>query len=180
MKMVFPILHQYHAVHSSGIVPLARKKLIVIHDPEGGSGHTAAETTGSWFQNQASGGSTQYATDNDSVQQFLDMAAIAWGAPYANTQGIHIEGYGYVHWDRAEWMATADGSLHRTAWLIAYIAKACGIPLRYLSDTQLRNGNRGITSHEQCTRVFPGGSHTDPGKGYPFDYVLSMAKKYAA
>ena len=176
----YKIRRDYHAVHSSGSVPLSQKHLIVIHDPEGGSGTTAAETTGSWFENLASGGSTQFGCDNDTIQQYLDMGAVAWGAPYANINGVHVEGYGYAHWTRAEWMKNARGSLDRTAWLIAHIAHQTGIPIRTLTDAQMRSAGKGVTTHAQCTRVYHvAGGHTDPGGGYPLGFVMDLAKKYS-
>lgn len=177
MPETYPIRHDFHAVHSSGVVPARSKKLIVLHDMEGGTAHGAAESTGSWFQNYASGGSTQYGCDDDSIQQYLDLCAVAWGAPYANQQGVHIEQFGFAHWSKEEWLRH-PGTLDRCAFLIARIGHVCGIPVRGISDGQLRRGMRGVTTHAQCTRVF-GGTHTDPGPHYPFDYVIKLAKEHA-
>lgn len=172
----YPIRHDYHAVHSSGVVPIRSKTLIVLHDPEGGTGHTGAENAASWFQNVASGGSTQFCCDDDSIQQTLSIAAVSWGAPYANRQGVHIECWGWAHWSRKEWLKEAAGSLDRCAFLVAYISHICGIPIRTLTDDEVRDGKRGVTTHAQCTRAFHAGTHTDPGRGFPMDVVLKRAR----
>ena len=176
---LFPIRHDFHAVHSSGTRALSAVHLIVLHDMEVTAYSTAAEAVGRYFEMQASGGSTNYGIDNNSIQQYLGLEVIPWGAPYANTQGVHIEQMGVATWSGSEWRQKAQGTLSRTAWLIAHLNKVLGIPVRKLSDAQVRANVKGVTTHAQCTRVF-GGSHTDPGPGYPFDIVLGMARGYAA
>ena len=69
-------------------------------------------------------------------------------------------------------------TIDRTAWLIAHLSKKHLIPIRSLSDSELRKGLRGVVTHAQCSRVF-GGTHTDPGSNYPFHYLLDKAKEYA-
>jgi hypothetical protein len=180
----FPLPHysirrDYHAVHHSGTRPLSAIDLIVLHDIESTNQTGAAEGAGSWFENQASGGSTQYGIDNDSIQQYLADNVICWGAPYANTNGLHIEQMGVASWSESQWKSRAKGTLDRTAWLIAKKSQKLGIPIRTLSDKQVRSGSKGIVTHAQLTRVHGiSGGHTDPGKGYPLGYVLDLARKY--
>ena len=176
---LFPIHHDYHAVHSSGTRALSQVHLVVLHDMEVTAYNTAAEAVGRYFEMAASGGSTNYGVDNDSIQQYLGLEVIPWGAPYANTQGVHIEQMGVASWTGDQWRTKAKGTLQRTAWLSAHLSKVLGIPLRKLNDAQVRANVKGVTTHAQCTRVF-GGSHTDPGPGYPIDYVLGLARGYAA
>lgn len=103
-----------------------------------------------------------------------------WGAPYATTDGVHIEQFGFANWNAARWKKGAAGTLDRTAWLVAFLSGKLAIPIQRLSDAQVKSGGKGVTTHAQCTRVFRvAGSHTDPGTGYPFSYVLGLAKKWA-
>lgn len=177
--MGYKIRHDYKAVHYSGTRPKAALKHIVLHSIESTNATGAAEGAGSWFQNPASGGSTQYGTDDDSIQQYLPDRVTAWGAPYLNDTGIHIEQMGRASWSRATWMKH-KGTLSRTAWLMARLSKKYGIPLRTLSDAELRADKPGVVTHAQATRVFHVvGGHTDPGSGYPMDYVLELARMFA-
>ena len=176
---IFPIRHDFHAVHSSGTRPLSAVHLVVLHDMEDARYNDAAEDTGHWFAQAASAGSTTFGCDNDSIQQYLSLEDVPWGAPYANTSGVHIEQMGIASWHYPEWRAKADGTLFRAAFLIAHLSKVLGIPIRTLTDARVRSGVKGVTTHAQCTKVF-GGSHTDPGPGYPLAYVLGLARGYAA
>ena len=179
MKQVYPILTTYQpAVHQSGKRPLSAIRIIVLHDMEDTNYKAAAEDTGRWFENAASGGSSNFGIDNNSIQRYLPLDVIPWGAPGANTQGVHIEQMGAASWTEAEWNARAGGTKDRAAWLIAHLHHELGIPIQTLTDQQLRAGHKGVTTHMQCTRVF-GGTHTDPGHGYPLVLVLARARWYA-
>jgi hypothetical protein len=176
----FTIARDFHAVHSSGTRPLSAIHLIVLHDMEVKAYTQAAEAVGRYFEMGSSGGSTNYGVDNDSIQQYLADNVIPWGAPYANTNGLHIEQMGAANWSTAEWMSKAKGTLERTAWLVAQESKKLGIPIRTLTDSQVRGGSKGVTTHKQVTRVYGVyGGHTDPGDGYPLSYVLGLAKGQA-
>jgi len=174
----YSIQHDYTAAHDSGSRKLSAIKLIVLHDMESTNAGGAAEGTGAWFERAASQGSTHYGVDNNSIQRYLDLTRISWGAPSVNTNGVHIEQMGKASWTRKQWLDKAAGTLDRTAWLIARLHKRLGIPIRRLTDAELRAGKQGVTTHRQCSRVF-GGTHTDPGTGYPFDHVLERAKEHA-
>ena len=180
-RILFPethvIRHDYHAVHKSGTRSLSAIWWIVLHDMEVTAYNTAAESVGSYFEQKSSGGSTNYGDDNNSIQQYLADSVIPWGAPNANTHGLHVEQMGKATWSRKEWLDKAAGTLDNTAWLLAKKSKQLGIPLTTLTDAQLKAGHKGVTTHRQCTRVF-GGTHTDPGTGFPLDVVMAQARKY--
>jgi len=179
-KPKYAIRHDYDAVHHSGTRALSAIHLIVLHDMEVTAYDTAAEAVGAYFHTQASGGSTQYGVDNNSIQQYLADNVIPWGAPFANTNGVHIEQMGKASWTTAQWHKLAAGTLDRTAWLVAQKSKKLGIPIRTLSDAQVKAGSKGIVTHKQVTRAYGVyGGHTDPGDGYPLGFVLDLAKKYA-
>lgn len=173
----YRIQHDYRAVHSSGSVPKSAKKLIVIHDMEVDAPLTAAEAVGSYFSRGSSGGSTQYGIDNNSIQQYLPPTAVPWGAPYCNTQGIHIEQMGKAGWSTEKWKKYAAGTIDRCAWLVAKLSIDFNIPIDHLTLAELRAGKRGVVTHYDCTKVF-GGSHTDPGPNYPLKMMLDKAKEY--
>ena len=62
--------------------------------------------------------------------------------------------------------------------MVADIALRHGIPIKHLTDDELRRGLRGIVGHVQASRVF-GGTHTDPGSAYPWGLLISRAKAEA-
>jgi len=175
----YAVRSDYHAIHNSGRRPLSAVHLIVLHDMEVALYDEAAEAVGRYFESKASGGSTNYGVDNNSIQCYLQDSIIPWGAPYANTAGLHIEQMGKASWTDAEWKKLAAGTLDRTAWLIAQKSKKLGIPIRRLTDEQVKAGSKGVTTHRQCTRVFHVyGGHTDPGTGFPYDEILETARAY--
>jgi len=173
----YRIQHDYKAVHHSGNVAKGVKKVIVIHDMEVDAPNTAAEAVGNYFEMGSSGGSTQYGIDNNSIQQYLPPTAIPWGAPYVNTQGIHIEQMGKAGWSTEKWKTRAKGTIDRCAWLVAKLSIDFNIPIDHLSVAELRAGKRGVVTHYDCTKAF-GGSHTDPGPQYPLKMMLDKAKEY--
>lgn len=178
---MYVINHDFHAIHHSGDRLWKDILYIVEHDIESTNLTGAAEGAAHWFTMAASGGSAQFCVDNDSIQQTLSMLTEAWGAPSVNHTGIHIEHMGVAHWTGAQWKAKAMPTIKRSAWLHAHIVRTMRdhgvkMPLVHLSDAQLRSGSRrGIVTHAQCTRVF-GGSHTDPGSGFPLGLLIEKAK----
>ena len=176
--MNYTIRHDYMAIRSSGSVPKRAKLQIMLHSIESGNLNGAAEGTGAWFENPNVQGSTHFGVDCNSIQQYLPVNAIAWGAPYENRDCIHIEQVGYAKWSRSEWLKTKE-YLDRVAWLLAKLCKEYGIPIRVLTDDQVRRNVKGIMTHGQATRVHKvAGGHVDPGPGYPMDWVIKKAKLY--
>jgi len=176
----YAIRNDYDAVHHSGNRALAVVHQIVLHDMEVTAFLTAAEDVGRYFEMRQSGGSTNCGIDNNSIQSYLDDDEIPWGAPYVNTSGEHVEQMGKASWTETEWKKYAAGTLDRTAWWIARKSKKLHIPIRALTDEQLRANEKGVTTHRQCSRVFHVyGGHTDPGTGFPYKELLQTARQYA-
>ena len=165
----------------SGTRALAEVRLYVLHDMENADELRAAEETGSFFESRAATGSAHFGCDDDSIEQYLPLDVIPWGAPKANTDGIHIEQMGLAGWSTQQWFSKAAGTLMNTAWALGWLYRhhAGSVPLRQLSDAELRAGERGVTTHRQITRVLGGGTHTDPGPGYPLGYVIRRAHVFA-
>jgi hypothetical protein len=183
--MAFIIQRDYFpALRQSGTRRLAVIEWIVLHDMESDNLLGAAEGVGSWFRNHQVEASTHYGVDNNSIQQYLNLTTIPWGAPGANLNGVHVEQMGLARWTHDQWMNKAEPTLVRTAWLMARIhrrleAANVHVPLRVLSDEDVRAHKHGVVTHRQLTRALGIGSHTDPGPGYPMEFVLYRARKYA-
>jgi hypothetical protein len=173
------ILERYHALRESGSRRLSEVHLYVLHDMENADEFKAAEETGSFFESRTAQGSSHFGVDDDTIEQYMRLTEIPWGAPRANTDGIHIEQMGLAAWSRQQWLLRAAGTLVNTAWLLAFLYGKTKLPLRVLSDHELAAGDAGVTTHRQITRVLGGGTHTDPGAGYPLGYVVNRARLYA-
>lgn len=54
-----------------------------------------------------------------------------------------------------------------------------GIPLRWLSIAQIRDGvSRGLCTHADISVAFKTTDHTDPGRNFPFEAYLRTAQQY--
>lgn len=164
----------YKAVHSSGKRNVKDVIWIVMHDEEAKTAAAAA----SWFANPKSAGSAHICTDDNVCYRTLDNDETPWAAPGANTKGFHIEQAGYAAWSAVIWKSHMK-ALNRAAFKAAYHCHLFNIPPRFLWAADLKAGKKGITTHAECTKAF-GGSHTDPGKGWPRRLFLQRVRYYYA
>lgn len=164
---------KYTAAHDSGERPVSEILWIVLHSTEGDTAQSAA----AWFENPASSGSAHLCVDDSICYRTLLNTQVAWAAPGANTKGFHIEQAGYAAWTANEWRHH-EATLRRAAYKTAFHARMFNIPLRWVAANSLALGRKGITTHAECTKAF-GGTHTDPGAGYPKALFLRYAKEYA-
>lgn len=133
-----------------------------------------------WFADKASKVSAHIVVDNgadprypDGVIECVKPGDTAWHAANANAGGYGIEIVGKAAQKGADWSDPYSLSAIRNAcrWIRSN-PSIQGIPSRWLTDTQLRNGERGHTVHSQCSRVLGGTNHTDPGPGFPYAFVM--------
>lgn len=165
---------RYTARNHSGTRPLSAISLVVIHSTEGSTAAGAA----AWFANPASGGSTHLVVDDNICYRTLQDNQIPWGAKGANFNGFHIEQAGFAKWTTSIWSNTHRKTLQRAAFKTALHCKRYGIPIRFVSASGLRLGVSGITTHVECSKAF-GGTHYDPGTGWPRTLFMSMVRAYA-
>jgi peptidoglycan hydrolase-like protein with peptidoglycan-binding domain len=166
--------------------------MIVIHDMEAGEYSTTAESCANYFKNTTRRASAHYCCDNDSVVCSVLPDDTAWhtGENETNNSGIGIEQAGYANqgigfsWTEGGigWADTYSQDMikNQVAPLVAALCDRYGIPVRFLSADDLRNGERaGITSHREITYGFGiYGGHTDPGPDYPWDQLLEEVNKH--
>jgi hypothetical protein len=167
---------RFTAIHDSGTRNESAIKLIVIHSTEGDTATGAA----TWFESKdrRNKGSAHLVVDDRECFRTLENNVIPWGAKGANTNGFHIEHAGHAkEWDRQKWMSH-EGTLRRGAFKAALHARKFDIPLRLLSADDLRRGRSGFVTHVTVTQVF-GGTHTDPGPGFPLDHYMDLVKRFA-
>ncbi len=156
--------------------------LIVIHTIEAPEKGTTAESTAAWFAGpSAPQASAHYCVDTNSVVQCVEESVVAWAAPGANRNGIHIEHAGYARQTAVEWADPAsEAILQRSAALAANIAKRHGIPIvRALASDLKAGGARGFTGHVDVTWAFSNGKgHWDPGPHFPWDHYLDLVRAF--
>ena len=160
------------AVHDSGPRRASDIDLIVIHSAEG----TSAAGVASFFAGAAQA-STQLAVDDKECWRMLPDLIIPWGAPGANSDGLHVELCGFARWSREEWLAH-DELLRRAAWKCAKWAWQYRIPRRWLTVAELLADKRGFTTHVDVNAAFHKSDHTDPGKGFPRDVFMRYVRLY--
>lgn len=135
-----------------------------------------------WFAKPASKVSAHIVADNgadprypDGIVECVKPGDTAWHAARANAAGYGIEIIGRASQTAADWT---------DPYSLAAITNACAwakanpalrhIPARWLSDDQLRAAQRGHIVHSQVSRVLGGTTHTDPGTGFPYAFVMGQ------
>lgn len=164
----------FPAYRTSGHRDIGEIKWIVIHDTE--SGANTASAVAHYFHTAAAQGSAHLVIDDESCFRCLNNSDIPWAAPGANTRGFHIELCARAAWRKEKWLEH-DDMLNYAAYKAALHCKKFGVPARFLTANDLKAGRKGITTHAQCTRAF-GGSHTDPGSGFPMGYFIDRVQYY--
>lgn len=149
--------------------------LIVIHTMEAAEKPGTALAVAKWFASPtAPKASAHYCIDRDVTIQCVRDEDIAWAAPGANANGIHIEHAGYALQSVIDWYDEYSlFTLSRSAALCASLCSKYNIPINWLEEKDLLAGKRGITGHGQVSRAFKKSNHWDPGPNFPVkDYLL--------
>ena len=160
-----------------------RVRLAVIHSMEVKETSGAAEWCAGYFRgSKAPKASAHYYVDADSTIQGVLERDTAFAAPGANADGIQIEHAGYARQTAGDWADAYSLAMLRdqSAPLMAGICARHGIPIRHLTDAQLRAGQAGLIGHVQASRVYKLSSHWDPGTSFPWDDYLTWVRNAAA
>jgi len=153
-------------------------ELIVLHSMEAGEASTTAEAVASWFAgSSAPKASAHYCIDDDSIVQCVLDKDVAWAAPGANKNGIHLEHAGYARQTREQWLDDfSSRMLALSACLTARLCVTYNVPPVFVDREGLKRNERGITTHNEVTWAFRKSTHTDPGKHFPIDHYLDLVK----
>ena len=171
----------------------------IVHCTDGAEASTKAERIAKWFGGlnknyPAPRASTHYAADCDSIVQMVKSGDVAWGARGANRLGKHIEHAGRARQTRTQWMDDFSlPMLELSAMLAARDMTEDGIPLIFRPKAELIAGKKaiadgmdraeaiatfgGVTSHDECRKAF-GGTHWDPGHGFPWDHYFTRIQHH--
>jgi hypothetical protein len=155
-------------------------RLIAVHTAEGS--RTAA-SLGSYFYAPATQASSHVGIDAGATLQYVDPSRSAWTIRSGNPVSENAELCGFAAWTREQWLgsATVDGCvnpigiLNRTADWVRARCLARNIPIRKLTPAQVGAGMSGVIGHIDWTLGMHDGTHTDPGSGFPWDYVIARA-----
>ncbi len=151
-------------------------RLIVIHTTEG-SNHTGlSDLRGliNYFDQPSVQASSHVANDaegNDA--RMVRDEDKAWTESYINPIGLSIEQIAFSSWSRAEWFSHPH-QLTNTANWIAYWSRKYDIPIRRGAAPHGYLIRSGVVAHKWLGIL--GGGHSDPGWGFPWAYVLLMAR----
>lgn len=156
-------------------------RLIVMHSMESQEKPGTAVNVAKWFGGAtAPQASAHVCVDSQTAVTVVDDSDIAWGAPGANNDGLHIEMAGTAAQTREQWLdAYSTGVMDQAAKVAAGWCKKYSIPAVALTVGQVADGKtKGICGHVTVTKAFPklGGTHTDPGANFPWDVFISKVK----
>jgi hypothetical protein len=106
---------------------------------------------------------------------------VAWAAPNANRNGIHLEHAGYAAQSAADWSDPySETMLQLSAPLAADICTRWKIPIVFCPAVDIANGHGGITTHAEVTIAYHTvGGHTDPGPGFPMAHYINLVHEAA-
>lgn len=157
--------------------------LIVMHSTVSSAAEGAAYAIAMmWHRNTSPKSSAHYVVDAAKTYQCVYDKVVAWHCGY-NSNSIGVEMCDdprnpFERWETKDHVKMFD----RTVDIVADLALAYNIPVRYLSDEELAKWGRhktvtngGITTHAQMARVFKRSTHWDPGE-WPSARFLTAVK----
>lgn len=145
-------------------------------DPEGKD----PVLTAKWQQNPANNSSYNVLVGHDGkTVRSNDDNYCPWSAGMpGNRLAIHISAIGRAARTRDDWFARPQ-QLESIARWAADLNKRYGIPLVWLDPQQVASRQKGFTSHgnywQGIARAQGMDVRTDPGAGFPHDFVLARA-----
>ena len=148
-------------------------RLIVMHTAEGAR---TIEDLGGFFANSGNGVSSHTGADDQLgvIGEYVTRGNKAWTQGNANPVAVSLELCGFASWTTAQWKNDHHNMLRNCADWIAEEARYYGLPLDRLTAAQAQGSGRGECMHIDLGSW--GGGHVDCGPGFPFGYVLDMAR----
>lgn len=151
--------------------------LIAIHTMEAPEAAQTAENVANYFKRVDA--SAHWCVDNDSRVRVVKDEDTAWTLPGANSRSLNIEIAGYAKQDADDWEDEYSiDALEIAAVCAAEWCDKYKIPIRKLTDDQIRSGAKGFVGHVDVNRVYKQSSHWDPGPSFPWSYFLGRVSHY--
>ena len=155
-----------------------RIDLVVLHTAETPEGANTARAVANYFRTTDTKASAHYCVDSDEIIQTCRTLDVAYAAPGANHNGVHVELAGRASQTDVDWHDAYSTALLRTAApLVADLCAVHRVPVRYVGAAQLIVGGaaaRGITTHANVSRAFRKSTHTDPGPNFPIVEFVNL------
>lgn len=148
--------------------------LIVIHTTENQPRSGVARAVSLWFAGaSAPEASAHYVVDDSETICCVKPGDIAWGAPGANRDGVHVEHVGLAAWTAEDWDSDfARSMLWNSAKLVAELCRVYAVPVVKVKPLP---GARGLCGHVDVTQWRNGGKgHTDPGMSFPWNAYVGL------
>lgn len=136
---------------------MRRIDLIVIHTMEHPEKPRTAMGVARWFGGLLPGvpapqASSHYCLDDKEIVQCVQDGDVAWCAPGANHNGVHLEHAGYANQSDAQWHDAYSQAMLKLSALLAWdLSLAYAIPVQFVDAEGLLEGDRGVTTHRECT-----------------------------
>lgn len=151
--------------------------LIGIHTMEAPEAKQTAENVAAYFKRVDA--SAHWCVDNDSRVRVVKDEDTAWTLPGANSRSLNIEIAGYAKQDPDDWADEYSiNALDNAALCAAEWCEKYDIPIRKLTDAQIRDGAKGFAGHVDVNRVYKLSTHWDPGPSFPWDYFLGRVAHF--
>jgi hypothetical protein len=174
VKHRFPVQNGPSCKWNGGVRHAAEIDVVCVHTAE--SPWDAADGVAAYGSRTNRKVSWHVVVDNKKAIRQLSDLVVAWTAPPKNRDGLHVEICGRAAATKLAWYRN-QANLKRAAWICAKWARGHGIPVRWLTDRQLKLGYMGFTTHGQVSRVFGLSDHYDPGKNFPSRYFLGLVRR---
>lgn len=156
---------QYQSGRPGGIT------LIGIHTMECDEDDNVANAVANYFKTVEA--SAHWCVDNAHRVRVVYDEDTAWTMPPTNGYSLNVEMAGYAAQTPAEWKDTySQSTLDNAALCVAEWCKKYDIPIRRLTDDQIRSQAKGLAGHVDVNRVFADSTHYDPGPDFPWDGFL--------
>lgn len=151
----------------------------VIHDMEASEHSLRAESTAAYFANPGDGRSVSahFCVDDNSVVQCVDEDDSAWtvGNRPGNYRGVNWELSGFARQTHSEWLDPFGVAMFdQLVPIMAASMRRWGIPNRWCTVGDLQARRPGLTTHNDLRLAFNITTHTDPGAGFPRNYLQQL------
>src|SRR3990167_8961683 len=148
----FPVVFGPRCKWDGGLRRASSLRYIVIHDAEAPS--DAAKGVANYGATTERKVSWHVVCDDNLLIRQLPDLTVAWTAPPLNTNGLNIELCGRASYSKVKWYLH-QATLKRAAWQVARWCRDYNVPPRWLSNTELDEGeDKGIVTHSQVSEVW--------------------------
>ncbi|HEY6331734.1 MAG TPA: peptidoglycan recognition family protein [Blastocatellia bacterium] len=156
-------------------------KLICIHTAECPMKPGAEHGVAQYFRTSERQASAHFTVSPSGIVQSVRTSDTAWAAKNANSNGVHIEHTAYAAFTNEDWNSEqAQAMLDLSAQLAAELCKEFDIPVRRARFKGLEDP--AVVASGLCGHVDVPlhGSHSDPGKSFPWEHYLERVSFHLA